>query len=147
VVADNPHRDLLDRATRAVEGIEATINRQEAAFNRHERSIESLFRRMDQRDAAAAKRDAAAAKRDAAADRRHEALTTTLATRHESLMAEHQRVLDRFARSENRVVEALGDLHLEVARNTARIDDSAAAIRANTQAVLSVLDRLGPAGG
>jgi len=50
-------------------------------------------------------------------------------------------------RSEDRVVEALGDLHLEVARNTARLDDMREGIRANTQAVLSMLDRLGPAHG
>ena len=98
------------------------LERQEKAFDRHQTALEDLFRRMDERDAHSFER-------------------------HEALMREHRRLLDRFAGSEDRVVEALGDLHLEVARNTARLDDMKEGIRANTQAVLSMLDRLGPARG
>jgi hypothetical protein len=100
----------------------AALERQTVAFDRHEVALADLFRRMDERDALAAER-------------------------HEVLMREHRRLLDRFARSEDRVVEALGDLHLEASRNTDRLDDMRESIRANTQAVLSVLDRLGPATG
>jgi hypothetical protein len=123
------HRDLLERATEAIKGIDATLarheaafSRHEAAFSRHERNMEILFRRMDERDELAAER-------------------------HEALMREHRRLLDRFARSEDRVVDALGDLQNEATRNTSRLDDMGEAIRANTRAVLSVLDRLGPAPG
>jgi len=98
------------------------LERATVALERHEKALEDLFRRMDERDAHAFER-------------------------HEALMRGHRRLLDRFAASEDRVVEALGDLHLEVARNTARLDDMREGIRANTQAVLSMLDRLGPAHG
>jgi hypothetical protein len=100
----------------------AALERQTVAFDRHEVALADLFRRMDVRDALATER-------------------------HEVLMREHRRLLDRFARSEDRVVEALGDLHLEASRNTDRLDDMRESIRANTQAVLSVLNRLGPATG
>jgi hypothetical protein len=121
-MAADAHRDLLDRATVAVEGIDRTLDRQTAAFDRHQITLEDLFRRMDDREALAAER-------------------------HEMLVREHRRLLDRFARSEDRVVEALGDLHIEALRNTDRLDDMKEAIRADTQGVLSVLDRLGPAPG
>ena len=123
------------------------MSRQAAAFDRHEDSFAELFRGTDERDAATAERDAERGRRDAERDRRDAEQDRIAAERHEASMNEHRRVLDRFARSEDRVVEALGDMHLEVARNTSRIDDMGAAIRANTQAVLSMLDRMGPATG
>ncbi|HEY7151745.1 MAG TPA: hypothetical protein VH391_08680 [Solirubrobacterales bacterium] len=103
---------------RATEALE----RVDQTLERQTATLAGLFRRMEERDALANER-------------------------HEALMREHRRLLDRFARSEDRVVEALGDLHLEASRNTARLDDMKEGIRANTQAVLSMLDRLGPATG
>jgi hypothetical protein len=100
----------------------AALERVDGTLKRQTAVFTDLFRRMDERDALAAER-------------------------HEALMREHRRVLDRFARSEDRVVEALGDLHLEINRNTERLEDMKEAIRTNTQAVLSALDRLGPAPG
>ncbi|MGH2954292.1 MAG: hypothetical protein ACRDK9_09795 [Solirubrobacterales bacterium] len=113
---------MLERATVAIEGIDATLQRQDASLN-------ELFARMDERDARADERDALAAER------------------HEALMREHRGLLDRFARSEDRVVDALGEMSVTIQRNVERLDDMRHEIKANTQAVLAVLDRLGPAPG
>lgn len=121
--ARDPHRDLLERATvalerqgEAFERQEKAFERQEAAFERHDRSIERLFRKMDERDA------------------RSEA-------REERLMA-------RWERSEKLFVSAIAEMSREITAElqqmSARLDDMGDAIRANTQAVLSVLDRLDP---
>ena len=53
----------------------------------------------------------------------------------------------RMERSEAIFVEAMSEIGLGLKRNTERLDDMAGAIRANTRAVLSALDRLGPATG
>ena len=114
-MAADPHRDLLARATAAIERMDTVLERQHA-------TSQELFRRMDDRDA-------------------------LVTERHEALMNEHRRLLDRFARSEDRIVAVLSDLNHETARNSSRIDDMTEAIRAGTRAILSMLDRLGPAPG
>ena len=52
----------------------------------------------------------------------------------------------RMQRTERIFVEALSEISLDIRRNTERLDDMGDAIRANTRAVLSMLDR-GPATG
>ena len=46
-----------------------------------------------------------------------------------------------------RFVESMEGIRLNIQRNTERLDDMGDAMRANTRAVLSALDRLGPATG
>ena len=54
---------------------------------------------------------------------------------------------DRFARSEKIFVGAMSEINISIQRNIERLDDMADAIRANTRAVLRVLDRLEPRSG
>ena len=56
----------------------------------------------------------------------------------------HRRLFERQERSERIFVEATSEINVSLQRNTERLDDMADAIRANTRAVLSVLDRLEP---
>jgi hypothetical protein len=92
----------------------------DTVLERQHATSQELFRRVDERDALATER-------------------------HEALMNEHRRLLDRFARSEDRIVAVLSDLNHETARNSSPIDDMTEAIRAGTRAILSMLDRLGTA--
>jgi hypothetical protein len=123
VSARDPHRDLLERATVALERQERTFERQaraferqEQAFDRHDKAIERLFRKMDERDARSEARE--------------------------------ERLMERWERSEKLFVSAIADISHETTSQlqqmSARLDDIGDAIRANTQAVLSVLDRLDP---
>ena len=59
----------------------------------------------------------------------------------------HERMMHRMDRRDDTLVEAIGDIDLSLKRNTERLEDMGDAIRANTQAVLAMLDRLGPATG
>jgi hypothetical protein len=111
-MADKPERELLERATRAIERQEKTSARQEKAFQR-------LMRRMDERDALAE-------------------------ARHQELLEGHERLMRRLERSERVFISALTDIDASIQRSVARLDDMGDAIRANTRAVLSVLDQLGP---
>jgi precorrin-6B methylase 2 len=104
-VAEGANRDLLERATVAIE-------RQEQAFERQERALEEMMQRWEIRDARAEER--------------------------------HRRLLERQERSERIFVEATSEINVSLQRNTERLDDMADAIRTNTRAVLSVLDRLAP---
>lgn len=61
--------------------------------------------------------------------------------------ARQEQLMRRFERSENLFIKAISDIDLSLQRNAARLDDMGEAIRADRQAVLSVLDRLGPAPG
>lgn len=56
----------------------------------------------------------------------------------------HRRLLERQEASERVFVEAASEINISLQRNSERLDDMADAIRANTRAVLSVLDRLEP---
>ena len=93
----DPHAELLERATIALERIDRTFERQADAFDRQAYSLERLGRRIE--------------------------------------------------RSENLFIRAISEIDASLQRNTERLDDMADAIRANTKAVLSALDRLGPAPG
>ena len=118
MTAGGEHRDLLERATAALERIDATFARQAGAFDRQ---------------AAAFDRQAEAFDRQAEAfDRQGES---------------HERMMLRMERSEEIFVEAMSEIGLGLKRNTERLDDMADEIRAGTRAVLSMLDRLGPATG
>ena len=115
----DPQRDLLERATAALEGIDRTVasqgkafERQAVAFDRQAESFEKMMRRMDE---------------DRAEARAH-----------------HERMIRRMERSETIFVEAIGDIDQSIQRNTDRLEDMRESIRANTQAILSVLDRLEP---
>ena len=70
-------------------------------------------------------------------------LDSTMALQAES----HEQMMRRMDRRDDLLVEAIGDIDLSLKRNADRLEDMGDAIRANTQAVLSVLDRLGPANG
>lgn len=66
----------------------------------------------------------------------------------------HEQLLARGKASERVFIEALTDIDRSIQRNTEtierntqRLDDMGASIRANTRAVLSVLDRLEPSSG
>ncbi|MGH2985701.1 MAG: hypothetical protein ACRDLO_03305 [Solirubrobacterales bacterium] len=52
--------------------------------------------------------------------------------------------MERQVRGERIFVEAITDIDQSIQRNTDRLDDMGEAIRANTRAVLSVLDRIEP---
>jgi septal ring factor EnvC (AmiA/AmiB activator) len=110
-VPGEPHRDLLERATSALEAIERTSDRQVEAFERQADAFE----------------------RQAKAFARQE--------------KSFERMMRRFERSENVFIAAISDMDVSIQRNTERIDDMGEAIRADTRAVLSMLDRLGPAPG
>ncbi len=56
-------------------------------------------------------------------------------------------LLERQERSERLFVAALSDVDTSIQRNTARLDDMADAIRANTRAVVTVLNGLEPRSG
>jgi hypothetical protein len=56
----------------------------------------------------------------------------------------HRALMERQLRGERIFVEAIGDIDQSIQRNTDRLDDMGEAIRANTRAVLSVLDRIEP---
>jgi anion-transporting ArsA/GET3 family ATPase len=58
----------------------------------------------------------------------------------------HERLLERSRASERIFIVAMTEIDASLKRNTERLDDMGEAIRANTRAVLSVLDRLGRAG-
>lgn len=119
----DPHRDLLERATTALERQEIALQRQEKAFERQERAMAKMFRRMDQRDARAEEREKRA-------------------------QARHIQLTRRWERSEKLFVAAISDITAETTRELRkigeRLDDMGDEIRANTRAVLSVLDRLDP---
>jgi hypothetical protein len=66
--------------------------------------------------------------------------------RHAQLMERHEHLLERSRASERIFIEALTDIDASIKRSNQRLEDMGEAIRANTRAVLSVLDRLGPAG-
>jgi len=56
----------------------------------------------------------------------------------------HRQLLER-GRAESRIfISALSDIDRNIQRNNDRLDEMGESIRANTQAVLSVLDRLAP---
>lgn len=114
-MAGDAHRDLLDRATAAIERIDRTLERQEKAFERQEASHDRLMQRLEE---------------DRVEGR-----------------ARHEQMMRRFERSEQVFIEAISDIDASLKRNTERLDEMGQWIRANTQAVLSVLDRLGPATG
>jgi hypothetical protein len=101
-MAGSAHRDLLERATVALE-------RQERTFN-------EMMRRWEVSDARAEE--------------------------------SHRRLLERQERSERIFVEAIGDIEASHGRRldeiANRLSEMGEAIRANTRAVLSVLDRLEP---
>ncbi|MGH2989115.1 MAG: hypothetical protein ACRDMA_04515 [Solirubrobacterales bacterium] len=59
----------------------------------------------------------------------------------------HRNLLERQERSERLFVAALSDVATSIQRNTARLDDMADAIRANTRAVVTVLNGLEPRSG
>jgi flavin-dependent dehydrogenase len=59
----------------------------------------------------------------------------------------HRRLLERQERSERLFVSALSDIDASIQSNTERLDDMADAIRANTRAVLAVLNGLEPRSG
>ncbi|MGH2951091.1 MAG: hypothetical protein ACRDKX_03505 [Solirubrobacterales bacterium] len=115
-MAGNADRDLLERATVALERQEAAFERQEAAFERQERAFNEMMRRWELSDARAEER--------------------------------HRRLLERQERSERIFVGAIGDIEAGTARRldeiADRLSEMGEAIRANTRAVLSVLDRLEP---
>lgn len=123
------HRDLLDRATAALERIDATVARQAESFDRQAESFDRQAESFDR-------------------------LVSRLEADRVESRAHHERMMRRMDRSEAILVEAIGDIDLSLQRNTDRLEQMGAAIRdirdtvqANTQAVLSVLDRLGPATG
>jgi hypothetical protein len=59
----------------------------------------------------------------------------------------HEQLLERSRASQRIFIEALTDIDLSIKRSNERLEDMGAAIRANTRAVLTVLDRFGPAPG
>lgn len=59
----------------------------------------------------------------------------------------HEQLLERSRADERIFIEALTDIDQSIKRNNERLEDMGEAIRANTRAVLAVLDRLGPATG
>jgi hypothetical protein len=125
----DPHRDLLERATAAIERMDqsavlqqASFDRQAQAFDRQERTLEQLIDQM--------RKDRAAAQ------------------------AREERMMRRFERSGNVFIEAISDVDKNIQRNNERLDELGAglreirdSIRAHTEAIFAMLDRLGPAPG
>jgi hypothetical protein len=66
--------------------------------------------------------------------------------RHAQLLERHEHLLERGRASERIFIEAMTEIDASLKRNTERLDDMGGAIRAGARAVLSMLDRLGPAG-
>lgn len=130
------NRELLDRLTVAVEGIEATLARQEAAF--------------EHQAAHAARQEAHAARQDESAARQEAAFAKLMERWDESdarAQEHHRRLLERSDRESRIFIDALSDIDRNIQRNNDRLDEMGYAIRADTQAVLSVLDRLDPPPG
>jgi hypothetical protein len=117
-MAEDVHAKLLERATAALERIDRTFERQSGAFDRQAEAFD--------RHAEAFDRHAEAFVRQAAA---------------------FDRLTRRIERSENLFIQAISDIDASIQRSVERLDDMGDSIRANTQAVLSMLDRLGPAPG
>lgn len=125
----DPHRDLLERATAAIERMDrqaalqqASFDRQAQAFDRHERTLEQLVMEMREDRVAAEARE--------------------------------ERMMRRFERSENVFINAISDIDKNIQRNNERLDELGAglreirdSIRAHTKAIFAMLDRLGPAPG
>jgi hypothetical protein len=63
---------------------------------------------------------------------------------HRELRRHQEKMMRRFERSEGIFIAALSDIEASMQRSIERLDDMGDAIRADTRAVLSVLDRLGP---
>lgn len=93
--------------------------RQEKAFERHDQALERH-------------------------DRSIERLFRKMDERDARSEAREERLMRRWERSENLFVSAFSEMSGEHEQMLARLDDMGDAIRANTQAVLSVLDRLEP---
>lgn len=79
--------------------------------------------------------------------RRWDASEARAAEHHRALLERHTALLERQERSERHFITAMSDIEAGMQRNTERLDDMADAIRANTRAVLTVLDRLEPQSG
>ncbi len=59
----------------------------------------------------------------------------------------HRQLLERSQRSESHFIAAMSEIQHGLERNTQRLEDMGDQIRANTRAVLAVLDRLEPRAG
>jgi hypothetical protein len=84
----------------------------------------------------------------------HERMMRQIDANEARAQARHERMMRRFERSESLFIEAMSDLGASLKKNSEGIDETRVAIRdvgesfrAHTQAVLSMLDRLGPAPG
>jgi hypothetical protein len=58
--------------------------------------------------------------------------------------ARHRQTLERSQRGETVLIEALTDIDASIKGSVERLDEIGGAIRANTRAVISVLERLEP---
>jgi hypothetical protein len=105
-----------------------------------ERAFQRLMRRWEAGDVRAEERHRALLERHRALLERHERSEGQAEARHRAL-------LERQQRSERLFVSALSEINKSMQRNNERLDDMGEAIRANTRAVLSVLDRLEPRSG
>ncbi|MGH2952910.1 MAG: hypothetical protein ACRDK9_02665 [Solirubrobacterales bacterium] len=116
-----------------------------------EKALRALIAHIDAGDARAGERHRALIARIDAGDARAEERHRALMERHEELKREgaerHRALMERHRRGERIFVEAFGDIDASIQRNTYRLDDMGEAIRADTRAVLSVLDRLEPPSG
>jgi hypothetical protein len=110
-------RELLGRATEAIERIDLTLARQEEAFERQQKAFERMMRRWDENDARA--------------ELRHRQLLERQ-ERSERIFIEAMSDIDASIQRNTDRLDTMG----------AAIDDTRDAIQANTRAVLSVLDRL-----
>lgn len=59
-------------------------------------------------------------------------------------VARDERLIERFDRSERRIISALGDVNIGMEQSIERLKDMKDAIQANTDAVLAALDLLRP---
>jgi hypothetical protein len=159
VVTEDAHRDLLERATVALERQERSYTEMIRRWERHEAEAQErqklLLERHERHEAEAREQHRLLLERH----ERHEAEAreqhARLLERHEHHEAEarehHERLLQRIERGEHIFVAALSEINVSLGRNTQRLDemgerirDMGEAIRADTQAVLTVLDRLEP---
>jgi cytochrome c556 len=139
----DPHRDLLDRATAAIERMDQRAVLQAEAFDRHAEAFD--------RQAEAFDRQAEAFDRQ---ERRLERVFSQMQEDRVAAQAREERMMRRFERSEQVFIEAISDIDANIQRNNERLEEMGAglreirdSIRAHTEAIFAVLDRLGPAPG
>jgi len=111
----------------------------------------SFERDLLERATTALERQEAAFERQEAAFERQaatlEGLARDMAEARAAAREGHRQLLERSQRSESHFIAAMSEIQQGLERNTQRLEDMGDQIRANTRAVLAVLDRLEPRAG